>query len=131
MLKKIIFYSIAGSIILTGCQNVIQPITDTVTDGAKAIRTMADEEKQKQSDKSQAMINCQELCQNTLSANGRDFEVGPCLSNEILPDWVCDIAHSPRQPVDNDPANQCSAFNEAEASHFVEVDGNCNIIKVY
>ncbi len=47
-----------------------------------------------------------------------------------LPDWVCDIAHSPRQSeIDDLPENQCSAYREGRAKHFVEVDMNCNLIR--
>lgn len=40
-----------------------------------------------------------------IKAAGVDMSSGPCLSNEIIPDWVADVAHWPRQEVDNDPAN--------------------------
>jgi len=57
-----------------------------------------------------------------------DLNNGPCISNEITKDWVCDVAHNPRLPVDDDPANQCSEFGKS-AHHFVEVDPNCNFIR--
>ena len=60
-----------------------------------------------------------------------DYVSGPCLSNEIKTDWVCDIAHNPRLPADNQPENQCTAFREGHAHHFVELDENCTVIKVY
>jgi len=60
----------------------------------------------------------------------QDLSNGPCLSNEIVPGWVCDVAHNPRQEVDNNPANQCSSFGKT-ANHFIEVDTNCNFIRAY
>ena len=63
--------------------------------------------------------------------NKLDYTMGPCLENEIAPDWVCDIAHSPRKAIDNFPSNQCSAFRDEKAHHFVEVDPDCNVIRVY
>ena len=59
------------------------------------------------------------------------WEDGPCLSNSIpnATDWVCDVAHWPRQSVDDVVKNQCSAFREGKAHHFVEVDTNCNLIR--
>jgi uncharacterized lipoprotein YmbA len=39
-------------------------------------------------------------------SEGVDMERGPCLG-VIEPGWVADVAHDPRQPVDDDPANQC------------------------
>ena len=59
-----------------------------------------------------------------------DLSKGPCLSNEIAPDWVCDVAHNPREAVDNKPENQCSAYREGKAHHFIEVAANCTIIRV-
>ncbi len=58
-----------------------------------------------------------------------DFTSGPCLSNALIPDWVLDIAHSPRQPIDDRPANQCSALLEGKAHHFVELDPDGNLIR--
>ena len=72
---------------------------------------------------------CIELCQQE-KAKGTDLSYGPCLSNEIAEDWVCDVAHSPRQDVDNNPQNQCPAFGNS-ANHFVEVDPDCNLIRTY
>ncbi|OHA48177.1 MAG: hypothetical protein A2806_00885 [Candidatus Terrybacteria bacterium RIFCSPHIGHO2_01_FULL_48_17] len=63
---------------------------------------------------------------------GTDFSQGPCLDNaERFSDWIIDIAHSPRQAVDDDPQNQCSAFREGRARHFVELDLGGNVIRVY
>lgn len=76
----------------------------------------------------QATLACKLLCENEL-AKGRDLSNGPCLSNEIVEDWVCDVAHEPRQAVDNLPENQCPAFREGRAKHFVEVTPECKFIK--
>lgn len=61
---------------------------------------------------------------------GVDFTDGPCLTNDLLPGWVVDITHDPRQPVDNLIQNQCQAFREGRAKHFVELDLEGNVIKV-
>jgi hypothetical protein len=58
-----------------------------------------------------------------------DLSAGPCLSNNLIPDWVADIAHNPRQAVDDLPANQCSAYREGQAHHFVELDLDGNLIR--
>jgi len=62
---------------------------------------------------------------------GIDMSGGPCLSNEIIPDWVADVAHWPRQEVDNDPVNQCPAYRQGRAHHFVELDQEGNFIRAY
>jgi hypothetical protein len=73
--------------------------------------------------------SCTQLCRQEKN-KGTDLSAGPCLSNSIAEDWVCDVAHSPREDVDNLPENQCSAFGKT-ANHFVEVDVNCSLIKKY
>lgn len=62
---------------------------------------------------------------------GRDMSSGSCLSNDLMPGWVVDIVHSPREAVDDLPENQCQAFREGRASHFVELDTNGNLVRVY
>lgn len=61
---------------------------------------------------------------------GVDFANGPCLGG-IGPDWVLDIAHSPRQPVDNQPENQCADFRAGRAHHFVELDPDGKLIQIF
>jgi len=77
-----------------------------------------------------AIEECMKACREA-SISGKDLSNGPCLLNPIpnLENWVCDVAHSPRQPIDNLPENQCSSFREGKASHFVEVDPACNFIR--
>lgn len=60
---------------------------------------------------------------------GEDFTNGPCLTNDLLPGWVVDIAHNPRLPVDDLAQNQCQAFNEGRATHFVELDLDGKVIR--
>jgi hypothetical protein len=61
-------------------------------------------------------------------ANGVDLSRGPCLG-VIAKGWVADVAHDPRQPVDDLPENQCEAFRSGEAEHFVELDPNGDVIR--
>ncbi|KKR33049.1 MAG: hypothetical protein UU37_C0003G0028 [Candidatus Gottesmanbacteria bacterium GW2011_GWA2_41_12] len=58
-----------------------------------------------------------------------DFTKGPCLSQEIAADWAFDIAHNPRQEVDNLPENQCQSYMEGKTHHFVELDIDGNFIR--
>lgn len=113
--------------IIGGCQQVTDPISDL----SDMVTGKVQIQQKKNADRALAIIKCKNLCLNTISTDGQDFDKGPCLSNEIVPDWACDIAHSPRQEVDSDPANQCSAFREGRVHHFIELDGNCSTIKIY
>lgn len=61
---------------------------------------------------------------------GMDFSKGPCLADGLIPGWVADIAHNPRKDIDNLPDNQCKAFLEGRAQHFVELDLEGNVIRV-
>lgn len=58
-----------------------------------------------------------------------DFKNGPCLTNDLLPGWVVDIAHDPRIQADDLPQNQCQAFLEGRAKHFVELDPDGKVIR--
>lgn len=69
-------------------------------------------------------------CINACKEATIDLSNGPCLWENKVEDYVCDVAHDPRQEIDNDPTNQCNAFREGRASHFVEVDESCGVIKV-
>jgi hypothetical protein len=62
------------------------------------------------------------------AAEGRDFTHGPCLGL-VLENWVADVAHDPRQEVDDLPENQCEAYRSGEAEHFVELDPEGELIR--
>lgn len=61
---------------------------------------------------------------------GIDFSNGPCLGI-VAPDWVLDIAHSPRQPEDDKPENQCADFSKGHAHHFIELDPSGKLIQIF
>jgi hypothetical protein len=63
-------------------------------------------------------------------AQGVEFAEGPCLTNDLLKDWVVDIAHNPRINLDDLPENQCQAYLEGRAHHIVELDLEGNLIRV-
>ena len=64
-------------------------------------------------------------------ASGLDLSSGPCISESLpgLADWVADIAHEPRQSVDDQPANQCQRYRTGEAHHFVELAPDGQLIR--
>jgi hypothetical protein len=82
-----------------------------------------------------AIALCTSLCEKL--KNNLDLKNGPCLSDKNpewnISGWVCDVAHSPRQEVDNKRENQCEewwkGFNEGNAPRFVEVDPECKFIR--
>ena len=76
---------------------------------------------------SNAIQSCVQKCKDELKS-GTDLSNGPCLSNNISPGWICDVAHNPRTDVDNKPENQCPEYGKS-ANHFVEVDSSCNFIR--
>lgn len=75
-----------------------------------------------------ATEKAQEAYERALS-QGTEMSRGPCLGM-IMEDWVVDVAHQPRQPVDDDPENQCAAFRSGRAEHFVELDPTGKVIRV-
>jgi len=80
------------------------------------------------SEQQSMIIQAQQMYQKT-KAMGEDFYSGPCLGN-INSDWVADVAHSPRQAVDDQSQNQCTDYRSGKAHHFIELDLNGEIIKV-
>jgi len=76
--------------------------------------------------------DCISLCQHAKEMN-MNLSRGPCLSDGNPEwkheDWVCDVAHNPRKPVDNLPENQCNEFRNGKAHHFVEVTPECEFIR--
>jgi len=63
--------------------------------------------------------------------SGEDLSSGPCISESLpgLADWVADIAHDPRQPVDDEAANQCQRYRSGDAHHFVELTPDGKLIR--
>jgi hypothetical protein len=78
--------------------------------------------------KEKAIELAQQAYQEAL-ARGDSLSRGPCLG-VIMPGWVVDIAHKPRQNIDDRPENQCAAVRMGEAGHFVELDPQGNVIRV-
>ena len=64
------------------------------------------------------------------TAEGLLMDKSPCLSNELANGWVLDIAHDPREPIDNLPENQCLDFREGRAKHFIELSPKGKVIQV-
>ena len=69
---------------------------------------------------------CINLCKINLD-KGINLSNGPCLGL-IATDWVCDVAHSPRQEIDNLIENTCEDFANGNANHFIEVNETCKVI---
>lgn len=63
-------------------------------------------------------------------AKGYDFTNGPCLTNDLSPDWVADLVHDPRVAQDDLEKNQCQAYLEGRAKHLVELDLEGNVVRV-
>ncbi len=81
-----------------------------------------------QSDRDLAIRLAQDLFRER-RAQGLDMTAGPCLAEEIIPDWCVDVAHSQRQAIDNMPANQCDSWLSGRVHHFVELDPEGNVIR--
>ena len=71
------------------------------------------------------------LAFNQAESSGKDLSNGPCIAEHLpgLPDWAADIAHNPRDPVDNQPQNQCSSYAAGQTHHFVELTPEGAVIR--
>ncbi len=78
-----------------------------------------------------ALEECKKICEIAK----KEMELNSqCLSDIYewkVEDWVCDIAHWPRENIDNLPENQCKDYREGKARHFIELDKNCEFIRAY
>ncbi|MFH1235947.1 MAG: hypothetical protein V1685_03345 [Parcubacteria group bacterium] len=121
----LIIFAVGSIIALSGCT---KPVTNTAADIVNATTGVGAVPLKQQAEKDLATAKAKELWR-ALSLSGEDLSSGPCLTNEAVPGWVADIAHNPRQSVDNLPENQCSAFRDGTATHFVELDEGGNLIQ--
>ncbi len=79
-----------------------------------------------------ALEVCMNSCIHTLEAgDSASLQSGHCLLDPInvQPEWVCDIAHSPRLPEDDLPENQCSFYRSGNSTHFIELTPECVLIR--
>ena len=67
---------------------------------------------------------------NQQKNKNKDFTNGPCVSDSLASNWVVDIAHDPRQAIDDLPENQCPAFISGKIKHFIELDPEGNLIRI-
>ncbi|MDO8513908.1 MAG: hypothetical protein Q7S37_05400 [bacterium] len=61
-------------------------------------------------------------------AKGTDLENGPCLGL-IAIGWIADIAHNPRQSIDDKPENMCQDYRDGTVKNFIELDLNGQVIR--
>lgn len=100
-------------------------VAKTVTNAVNAVNTNAT----KQAVTKEAAVAEAKVVFIAQESKGVDFSNGPCLTNNLLPDWVADVAHNPRTAVDDLPENQCRAYREGQARHFVELDPEGSLIR--
>ncbi|MBZ0271537.1 hypothetical protein K8I61_05845 [bacterium] len=74
----------------------------------------------------EACRSCVVQC-NLARQSGFDLSDGPCLAEKIVENWVCDVVHDPREPVDDVLENQCVQFGVV-AEHRVEVTPDCELV---
>lgn len=118
-------FIITGTLIFIGCgeqaNETAQQTVETLTDLDKV-------QAGQQAKKDLAVAQCQSLWQQRFAA-GEELSGGPCLSEEIIPDWSCDIAQRLRSAADDRPENQCQAYLQGKTHHYVELDLSGQLIK--
>lgn len=90
-------------------------------------------------DERQQAIDAAMAAWSNASEAGESLAEGPCIAEDLsdatpdapaeLEDWVADVAHDPREDVDDEPENQCERFREGEAEHFVELTPDGELIR--
>lgn len=124
------------ALVLVSCQKtgvVYQHISFNVSNNSSSLNNFTNRATNP-ANNSQALTPeqaCVNLCLKA-KHQGLDLDNGPCLSDFMdwnINDYVCDVAHWPRQAVDNLRQNQCDAWYSGLAKHFVEVTPNCEFIR--
>ncbi len=73
--------------------------------------------------KEQAIKECVDLCKNIRTTKGIGA-LGPCLDNQVVEGWACDVTHNPKIPlIDDAKENKCHGYR-----HVVEVDFDCKLV---
>jgi hypothetical protein len=76
---------------------------------------------------------CIEVCRDQIASDA-ELHLGPCLSEKQgvewnVDNWACDVAHQPREIIDDTSLNQCQEYRKERVEHFVEVSPNCEFIR--
>lgn len=112
MKKKLTYVLLAAVVLIGGAVVSWSGVLSPVDDGERAKAIAKAEERYLQ-----------------LQAAGADFSAGPCIAEELMPDWAADVAHDPRTAEDDLAENQCRSYREGKARHFVELDPQGNLIR--
>ena len=62
-------------------------------------------------------------------SEGTDLSHGPCLTNNLIPNWALDIVNQPRTEADDLPENQCKSYLEGLVEHIVELTPEGKLIR--
>jgi len=129
MFKKIfvLTFVLCAVIFLSGCGEKANKNSNSFT-ATEVVTGTASLKIKEKADKDLAIAKAKELWRAQF-LEGQDLSDGPCISDEVIPGWVADIAHEPRETVDELPQNQCSAYRDGTAKHFVELDPDGNLIR--
>jgi len=133
MIKKVVIILItigliAGTVVLVRSYiNKTEDENSNTFTATEVVTGVAAVKIKQSADKDLAIAKAKELWRKKFYAE-EDLSNGPCLSNEVVSGWVADIAHNPRQAVDDLVVNQCSAYVDGTVSHYVELDPNGNLI---
>lgn len=130
MKTVVISASVIAALVLGGfsCSNKYASVNVNVNTTAQAVKNATSTVNKTVVTKEAAVAAAKALYIHD-EANGMDFSNGPCLSNSVMSDWVADVAHNPRTSVDDLAANQCSAYRDGTAHHFVELDTSGQLIR--
>lgn len=114
-------------LVIAGCGEQTQEAVNDTVDAVTGIDTI---EKGGTASKDLAIARCKELYRQKF-ALGEDMSAEPCLSENIVTGWVCYVVHSSRTTEDDNPANQCEAYRDGRASHYVELDSSGQLIEAH
>lgn len=79
--------------------------------------------------KSLALRQARPVVDDALTSSG-DISDGPCLKEELIPNWSLDLVHHPREDADDELQNQCYNYITGKTRHLIEFDLRGNFIGI-
>lgn len=124
---KFVVLSVVGLVIIYVIIMLLiaKPSTPTAINDAQAVAV-----KNNVNNYDKAVIEAAKQAFNEAKAAGLDLTTGPCLLESAETGWVFDVAHLPREPIDDLPENQCPAYLSGKIQHFVELDSRGAVIRL-
>lgn len=119
---RVIIYFILGLVVLYVLAMLIMQV--------RPVNNEAEEMSVMYTSLEQDLITQAQTIYNTKKEQGLDLSSGPCLTDQLIGGWVVDVAHQPRQAIDDLPENLCPSYVAGDPVQMIELDLDGNLIRL-